>query len=140
LPPRLAHDERVSDPEGAADAVATDRLILRKPRRTDLSDLFALYADPRVWGPDPLTRHDTIEQTDRMVDNWCAAWRRDGLGMWSAYGADNTFVGIGAASSAAVSRGISASAFFPGFGDRATRKRSAQQRQPRREISALTCQ
>jgi RimJ/RimL family protein N-acetyltransferase len=85
----------VSDPGGAADAVATDRLILRKPGRTDLPDLFALYADPRVWGPDPLTRHDTIEQTDRMVDNWCAAWRRDGLGMWTAYGADNTFVGIG---------------------------------------------
>lgn len=95
MPPRLAHDERVSDPEDAADAVTTDRLILRKPRRADVPELFVLYADPRVWGPDPLSRHDTIEQTDRMVDNWCAAWRRDGLGMWTAYGADNTFVGIG---------------------------------------------
>ncbi|MGK5444049.1 GNAT family N-acetyltransferase [Micromonospora sp. URMC 105] len=83
------------DPEGAADAVATDRLILRKPSRADVPELFALYADPRVWGPDPLSRHDTVEQTERMADNWCAAWRRDGLGMWMAYGADNTFVGIG---------------------------------------------
>ncbi|MFU8876120.1 GNAT family N-acetyltransferase [Micromonospora sp. SL4-19] len=83
------------DPEDAAHAVATDRLILREPGRTDIPGLFALYADPRVWGPDPLSRHDTIEQTRRMVDNWCAAWRRDGLGMWIAHTADNTFVGAG---------------------------------------------
>ncbi|MFE9957279.1 GNAT family N-acetyltransferase [Micromonospora sp. NPDC005299] len=85
----------MSDPEGATDAVATDRLVLRKPQRADVPEIFGLYADPRVWGPDPLSRHDTIEQTGRMVDNWCAAWRRDGLGMWTAYGADHTFVGIG---------------------------------------------
>jgi len=93
--PQLSDDERVSDPEGAADAVATERLILRRPSRTDLPNLFALYADPRVWGPDPLSRHDTIEQTGGMLDNWCAAWRRDGLGIWTAYRADNTFVGTG---------------------------------------------
>ena len=85
----------MSDPEDAAVAVATDRLILRKPSRADLPELFALYADPRVWGPDPLTRHDAIEQTDRMVGNWCAAWRCDGLGMWTAHSADEIFVGIG---------------------------------------------
>ncbi|MFC4017876.1 GNAT family N-acetyltransferase [Micromonospora sp. GCM10011542] len=85
----------MSGPEIAADAVATDRLVLREPNREDLPELFELYADPRVWGPDPLTRHDSIGQTNRMVDNWRAAWRRDGLGMWTAYSADSTFVGIG---------------------------------------------
>jgi RimJ/RimL family protein N-acetyltransferase len=92
---RSAHDRRVSDPEIAAHAVVADRLVLREPNRTDLPELFELYTDPRVWGPDPLTRHDSIEQTNRMVDNWRAAWRRDGLGMWTAYSADSTFVGIG---------------------------------------------
>lgn len=85
----------MSDLRGDGDAVSTDRLVLRIPGRADLPALFGLYADPQVWGPDPLTRHDTIDQTGRMVDNWCAAWRRDGLGMWTAHRADNTFVGIG---------------------------------------------
>jgi RimJ/RimL family protein N-acetyltransferase len=95
----LAHHDPVPDIEDTADGVVTDRLILRIPTRADVADLFALYADPRVWGPDPQTRHDSVDQTARMVENWRAAWHRDGLGIWTAWcaepDADEAFVGIG---------------------------------------------
>jgi len=70
------------------------RLVLRPPGAADLPRLFDLYRDPRVWGPDPLTRHDDPAQTSRMIENWRAAWDRDGLGMWTAWHGDE-FVGIG---------------------------------------------
>ncbi|WP_189044479.1 GNAT family N-acetyltransferase [Micromonospora sonchi] len=88
----LTDDERVTDPEYPTE---TERLMLRKPDRRDLPRLFALYTDPQAWRPDPVSRHHTIEQTERMLDNWCTAWHRDGLGMWVAHHPDGTFVGIG---------------------------------------------
>jgi RimJ/RimL family protein N-acetyltransferase len=72
----------------------TRRLLLRVPEPDDLERLFDLYSDPRVWGPDPLSRHEDPAQTERMIGNWRAAWERDGLGMWTAWD-DGTFVGIG---------------------------------------------
>ncbi|MEJ3749021.1 GNAT family N-acetyltransferase [Actinomycetes bacterium KLBMP 9797] len=82
-----------------AGTAATARLSLRAPTMADLPQLFELYADPQVWGPDPLSRHDNPDQTARMIDTWCAAWHRDGLGMWIATSAEEdtygAFVGIG---------------------------------------------
>ncbi|MEV4621505.1 GNAT family N-acetyltransferase [Asanoa sp. NPDC049573] len=75
--------------------VTTARLTLREPRSEDLPDLFALYSDPQVWAPDPVSRQDTIAQTETMLANWRAAWARDGLGIWACHLADGTFVGIG---------------------------------------------
>lgn len=77
------------------DRVVTRRLLLRPPTPADRPELFALYADPRVWQADPVSRHDSVEQTERMIGYWCAAWRRDGLGMWMAHQPDGAFVGIG---------------------------------------------
>ncbi|WP_416906375.1 GNAT family N-acetyltransferase [Micromonospora echinospora] len=69
------------------------------PHPGDLRNLFALYADPQVWGPDPLSRHHDTGQTAGMIENWRAAWHRDGVGIWTAWrterDADDTFVGIG---------------------------------------------
>lgn len=71
-----------------------ERLVLRVPETADLERLFALYSDPRVWGPDPVSRQDDRAQTEQMIANWRAAWARDGLGMWTAWDGDE-FVGIG---------------------------------------------
>nr|MDT0662542.1 GNAT family N-acetyltransferase [Micromonospora sp. DSM 115978] len=83
-------------------AATTARLALRMPEQSDLRDLYALYAEPRVWASDPISRHDSVDQTARMIGNWRAAWARDGLGMWTAWSATDpdqgttaTFVGIG---------------------------------------------
>lgn len=73
---------------------STERLVLREPVPADVERLFALYSDPQVWEPDPLTRHEDPAQTERMIGNWRAAWARDGLGMWTAWDGD-VFVGIG---------------------------------------------
>ncbi|MEU7826308.1 GNAT family N-acetyltransferase [Catellatospora sp. NPDC049133] len=73
---------------------STARLTLRAPEQADLERVFSLYADPLVWGPDPLSRHDDPAQTERMIGSWRAAWDRDGLGMWTAWAGDE-FVGIG---------------------------------------------
>jgi RimJ/RimL family protein N-acetyltransferase len=75
--------------------LTTGRLTLRRPARDHVPTLFGLYSDPQVWGPDPLTRHDCLEQTGRMVEHWLTSWRSAGLGMWTAWRADGTFVGIG---------------------------------------------
>jgi RimJ/RimL family protein N-acetyltransferase len=74
-------------------------LTLTVPQRDDVPELYRLYADPRVWRDDPLTRHTTRDQTEAMVDRWRAAWERDGMGMWVARGAapatQGQLVGIG---------------------------------------------
>ena len=75
-------------------ASPAERLVLRMPEQADLERLFGLYSDPRVWGPDPLTRHEDPAQTERMIGRWRTAWDRDGLGMWTAWDGDE-FVGIG---------------------------------------------
>ncbi|BCL17305.1 GNAT family N-acetyltransferase [Micromonospora sagamiensis] len=88
----------MSDVDGSTDGITTGRLILREPTPADLPALFALYADPLVWGPDPLSRHHDTGQTARMIENWRAAWHRDGLGIWTAWRAEpdgDAFVGIG---------------------------------------------
>ncbi|MDG4824729.1 GNAT family N-acetyltransferase [Asanoa sp. WMMD1127] len=76
-----------------------DRLSLRVPHSDDVAELHELYADPRVWRDDPVSRHETRAQTEAMVDRWRAAWERDGLGMWVARSAlpatEGRLVGIG---------------------------------------------
>ena len=77
----------------------TERLLLAVPEQGDLAELHQLYANPRVWRDDPLTRHVTPRQTIAMIDRWRAAWDRDGLGMWVARGAGpdaaGRLVGVG---------------------------------------------
>lgn len=80
----------------------TRRLALHVPTAADVVELHELYVDPRVWHDDPITRHVTSEQTERMVERWRAGWRRDGFGFWVARGTqpDNAgqLVGIGGCS------------------------------------------
>ncbi|SNT37366.1 Protein N-acetyltransferase, RimJ/RimL family [Asanoa hainanensis] len=73
---------------------STERLVLRLPAPADLDRLFDLYSDERVWGPDPLSRHEDPARTAEMIESWRAAWDRDGLGIWTAWSGDE-FVGIG---------------------------------------------
>lgn len=84
---------------GSAEPVATARLLLRPPTAADVAEVFDLYADPQVWASDPVSRQDRVEQTERMVEAWAGAWRRDGLGMWVARSAlpddVGALVGIG---------------------------------------------
>lgn len=86
--------------QGGPPAVTTtERLTLRVPRVEDVPELLELYADPLVWRSDPVTRHTSSDQTERMVDRWREAWSRDGLGMWVARGAEpgtaGRMVGVG---------------------------------------------
>ena len=80
----------------------TRRLTLHVPTEADVPELHDLYADPQVWRDDPITRHGTIEQTERMVHRWRTAWQRDGFGFWVARGAlpdtEGHLVGIGGCS------------------------------------------
>jgi RimJ/RimL family protein N-acetyltransferase len=77
----------------------TARLVLHTPAEADVPELYELYADPRVWREDPLTRHRDPGRTAGLVDFWRAAWRRDGHGMWVARSAEpataGELVGIG---------------------------------------------
>ena len=90
------------------ETLATERLRLAVPDHGDLAELHQLYANPRVWRDDPLTRHVVPRQTAAMIDRWRAAWDRDSLGMWVArsagpdaagrlVGVGGTFIRYGAA-------------------------------------------
>jgi len=83
----------VADQETQREST-TGRLVLRVPVPGDRERLFGLYSDPRVWEPDPLSRHEDPARTERMIANWRAAWDRDGLGMWTAWDGGE-FAGIG---------------------------------------------
>lgn len=92
-------DHQVMRPTKEFAELSTGRLALRPPSRSDVPELFELYADPRVWRTDPLTRHSSASQTERMVAKWLAGWERDRLGMWIARSSlpsiEGTLVGIG---------------------------------------------
>jgi RimJ/RimL family protein N-acetyltransferase len=64
--------------------VVTERLALSVPATADVPDLHELYTHPRVWRDDPVSRHFSGDQTERMVERWQAAWERVGFGFWVA--------------------------------------------------------
>jgi ribosomal-protein-alanine N-acetyltransferase len=72
----------------------TERLRLRPVVADDLDHFAALYRDPDVMRfigtRGPLTREQTRERLDFMLDHW----RQHGFGMWSLWRkADGAFVG-----------------------------------------------
>src|SRR4051794_1141932 len=79
--------------------VRTRRLSLRPAEESDLAELHRLFADPDVWRADPVSRHETPEQTAALIERSREAWRLDGLGMWVARSTDpvtpGQFVGFG---------------------------------------------
>ncbi|CAH0277386.1 hypothetical protein SRABI91_03825 [Rhodococcoides fascians] len=60
----------------------TPRLVLDEPADADLDALYEICSDPQSWTHFPSLRHNDIGTTQRMVQNWTAQWRRDGLSTW----------------------------------------------------------
>lgn len=96
--------EQAGEPAGGAHPfterdglrlVETERLVLRAVGPGDLGVMHALLSDPRVWTHLPTGVHTSPDQTARQLDRYGAAWDLDGLGYWSAWLADGSFVGVG---------------------------------------------
>ena len=72
----------------------TERLILRRPRMTDLDDFFALYSDPemRRYFPDGTKNYeDTKDELEWFLDGHA---RYPELGLWATvYKETNKFIG-----------------------------------------------
>ncbi|PZR53897.1 N-acetyltransferase [Xylanimonas oleitrophica] len=76
--------------------VTTDRLRLTPVSPSDLDELFALHADPRVWTHLPSGRHLDRERTARDIAAYQEDWERHGIGYWTARRLDDgTLVGVG---------------------------------------------
>lgn len=73
----------------------SERLHLRAVTTDDVDVLYGLNADPQVWAHFPSGVHTRREQTEAQVATYEAAWQVDGLGFWTAWLDDGTFVGIG---------------------------------------------
>lgn len=73
-------------------SLRTERLRLDVPGRGDLDGLAEIYRDPRVWTHFPTLRHTSSGQTEAMLDEWIAAWGRDGLGPRIVRGLDDDTV------------------------------------------------
>lgn len=75
--------------------MTTARLELRAVDDGDVDLLFDLLSDPRVWSHRPSAVHTDRRRTAAQVARYAADWRHDGLGYWTAWLADGTFVGTG---------------------------------------------
>ncbi len=94
-------DATEDGPPSASDdfrLVRTDRLVLRAVSMSELDVLYDLLSDPRVWTHLPTEVHTDRQKTAEQLERYCSAWERDGLGYWTAWGKDGTFVGIGGCS------------------------------------------
>ncbi|HCE60737.1 GNAT family N-acetyltransferase [Janibacter terrae] len=79
---------------GDLQHVRTERLRLDIPTIEDLSNLHAIYSDPRTWAhsPEDLQTHERT--TFVMLAGWLHGWERDGLGPWIVRSLDDgTFLG-----------------------------------------------
>ena len=75
---------------------STERLELHRPVRGDISGLYEILSDSRVWGHYPSQRHTSPEQTEASVQRWIAGWNEVGLGTWVARACgDAQIVGYG---------------------------------------------
>lgn len=90
--------------------VSTERLTLAAVTDADLDELHSLSSDPRVWQHFPAGRHTSREQTARQIEGFVAAWRRDGLGYWTArLREDDAFVGVGGCT---LTRGVAWNVYY----------------------------
>lgn len=65
-------------------SVSSDRrLDLRPMSPADVAELFAVYADPRMWAHDPPRVHRDAEQTASYVARAATRWTSDGLSYWT---------------------------------------------------------
>jgi RimJ/RimL family protein N-acetyltransferase len=77
----------------------TGRLVLCRPSRGDLSELFAIESDPRVWRHYPVLRHADPSQTLAVIDRWLEGWSAHGLDTWTVrLDASPALVGYGGCS------------------------------------------
>ncbi|MDZ5077725.1 GNAT family N-acetyltransferase [Nesterenkonia sp. HG001] len=68
-------------PVAAAETLAPG-LLLARPAEDDLTELHAIYSDPRVWTHLPSARHTEQGQTHELLSLWRRSWQDHGLGQW----------------------------------------------------------
>jgi RimJ/RimL family protein N-acetyltransferase len=77
-------------------SITTNRLALAAVTESDLDDLYALNANPRVWQHFPSGRHVDRAATVRQLDVFRQSWTAAGLGYWAArLRSTGEFVGAG---------------------------------------------
>ena len=75
----------------------SERLILRKVKRSDLNDLFRIYGDPATNRFNPAGPHPDINHSRTVLDGWLKHWQTQGFGNWAVSRADrpDEIVGFG---------------------------------------------
>ncbi len=73
--------------------IRTGRLLLTPYRASDLAELIAFKADPRVWAM-MLGGVRTPMQTARELEDELAYWASHDVGMWTARDADGRLLGV----------------------------------------------
>lgn len=64
--------------------IKTDRLILRKYRKTDAKDVFEAWTgDKAVTRYMTFTPHESKEQTADTLEKWCTLYTRDNVYLWA---------------------------------------------------------
>lgn len=77
--------------------VTSDGLRFTRPDAADLTGLYAILSDPRVWWHFPTLRHVRIEQTRTLIGALQASWEATGLGAWTVR-SRGAVVGLGGCS------------------------------------------
>lgn len=67
----------------AFEHVTTERLLLRRPRDTDLEVLFAIHADPETNRFNPAGAMRTLDAARARLELWMGDWSHHGVGYWA---------------------------------------------------------
>ncbi|MGP6173313.1 GNAT family N-acetyltransferase [Corynebacterium sp. A21] len=80
-----------------ATVTRTDRLILMPLSAGHEDEAFKVYSDDRVWGHRPQARHETVRETQKIIQRTQHSWQAKNLGPWGVYLRDqpSDFVGVG---------------------------------------------
>ncbi|QGU07301.1 hypothetical protein COCCU_06830 [Corynebacterium occultum] len=80
-----------------ANVTRTDRLILLPLSADHEEEAYKVYSDDRVWGHRPQARHETVRETQKIIQRTRHSWEVKDLGPWGVYLRDrpSEFVGVG---------------------------------------------
>lgn len=65
------------------DTLETARLLLRRPRLSDVEQMFRICGDPRTNLYNPAGPYPDIEKADGVLKAWLLHWRHKGFGQWA---------------------------------------------------------
>lgn len=83
------------EPNSVFECLQTERLLLRAPRREDVSTVLKIHGDPETNRYNPHGPMKSMEEALERMDTWIQSWANDGFGYWSVCSSNGSVIGFG---------------------------------------------